>query len=675
MADGRFASAFTRYSVRHKPAGGASEWLDIPALSIKVKKSADDLTGTFEAEYPNPRGAYQGTFTNYDYLEIWLANLNLNTMYQVLCGHINNVESDALKMTIKLNGRSLSGFMTDKKIDDSYSEDRVDYILADETFGIIPTYLDSRISTWNAFTTDYDRFDNWDTTRWGAQPAYCTITDDGEMTFIGSGGATRTLIGSTAYQFKTFTCKLKVSAAANYVRFGFTNAGRTNYVQYEITATGLNAETNDGSEQSNVVSGPPTVTNYNYYRIEWAGNLARFYVNGVLKTEETLNVPTASLKPFFESVTNTSVITCDYMKVIDLTQKLDRFIFKNSLAIDAIQSMCDIGSDSAQYSFYIDNDWDFHAIVGSANPSGYSFGHNSTVYTANSQQISGLKYGLEGKELFNKVTITGGDELIEVASPNWTESGKGDGTTVSFNMGYKAKKPFSALEVDSVAKTEDTHYTVIYGKEVAIVTFTTAPASTKVITYRYDKLMPIKVTQTNQQSIDEYGVTREYQTNDESINTREQANKIAVSLLTFFKNPRNVITIEIPMNPQLEIGSTVNIDAPDYGIVTTAYEIAEIEHEMGRGKFNTKLSLVNAAINTLGETVKEMWQQIKDFSKATNLVSTDTGEINTQQTIQGKDFYKNIVEQESIKQPLSIQRIIMEGVPTSAATNGKLIKG
>jgi hypothetical protein len=70
-----------------------------------------------------------------------------------------------------------------------------------------------------------------------------------------------------------------------------------------------------------------------------------------------------------------------------------------------------------------------------------------------------------------------------------------------------------------------------------------------------------------------------------------------------------------------------------------------------------------------------IWEKIKDFSKATDLVGNNTGEINTQQTIQGKDEYRKTAEEQSIKQPLKMQRIMIEGIPSSTATTNAIIKG
>ncbi len=82
----------------------------------------------------------------------------------------------------------------------------------------------------------------------------------------------------------------------------------------------------------------------------------------------------------------------------------------------------------------------------------------------------------------------------------------------------------------------------------------------------------------------------------------------------------------------------------------------------------------NIVLNEQGQ-----WEKIKDFSLATDLVSTQKGEVNIKNIVKGKNEYKNIVDEQSKNSrswatnldggPSPVQNgTIFEGAPSSAAT-------
>jgi len=623
MPLGSFRTQFNYFQIRNE-----NVWFtDLPVISVTAKKSALDMNGSYKITLPNPRGIALDKFYHFDNQELWFAYIPTSTMSRFLSGQVNKINPNK-NGTVTIEGRGLSGLFMDRKVNDSWDDKRVDFILCDETYGAIPTTYGNEITTWNAFTDEYDRFDYWNTTRWGTIPSYCEIID-GEMEMTGHPAGTRTVFGATEYNYEVIEFRAKVSSDGDFVRFGFSNAARTEYVQFELANGMVNCENDDGVlEKSAATTNVITQTDYNYYRIEWDNADVRFFVNGVLEAEESSNVPNGLLKPFFEMEDNGEVLTFDFMKVITLTTEIDAYLSKQKVFTDVVKELCDIGNSTSSFMYYLDNSRDFHSFVKKAVSSGNGYGFNSSIYNGTYERISKLDLNEEAKDLYNLVTIKGGEILTTVAAPAWTDETLGDGTTTAFPLGYKAKKPLTRTEVNAVAKTEDTDFTVTYGKEHTIVKFAVAPANGHSINFRYDYYTPIIASSRNKTSIDRYKVTREYYKSDETITSQERARDYAGALLAYFSDPRTVITVRIPLTPNLDVGETVMIDASFYGITNTDYEIIDIELTMAVGKWESKLILANSEINTSAEIIREILQQLKDLR-----TRGDTTEVITSEEI------------------------------------------
>jgi hypothetical protein len=76
-----------------------------------------------------------------------------------------------------------------------------------------------------------------------------------------------------------------------------------------------------------------------------------------------------------------------------------------------------------------------------------------------------------------------------------------------------------------------------------------------------------------------------------------------------------------------------------------------------------------AALRVLSDA--GLWERIKDFSKATDLIGQS--EKNIQQNIENKDSLREIFSGQSVVEKIPLQRLILEGIPTSKATNGIII--
>ncbi len=612
MPSGNFRTQFNYFQLRSDDT-----WFEtLPAISVTAKKSALDLNGSYSIDFPNPRGAAVNLFDHFQNQEIWFADLQASpgpVMVHFMTGQINNIDTSK-KFILSLDGRGLSGLFTDQKVNDSWESKLGDFILCDPTFGVIPTLYGNEISTWNAFTDDYDKFDFWSTTRWGAQPAYCDI-QDGELVVTGSGAATRTVTGTTSYNYEVIEFRAKVSSASNTIKFGFTNLARTEYVQFALAAAAVNCQNADsGGSQSTATSTSITQTSYNYYRIEWANGQVRFFVNGNLEVTETSNVTASVMYPFFEIALSAQTLTLDYMKVITPTANNETYVCKEKIVMDVVQDICSVGNTLSEFTYYIDNQHDFHAYIKKTVSSGKSYGLNSSIYTASTQAIASLDLNEEAKDLYNLIRVRGGETLTTVVAPTWTDQTLGNGTQTSYALGYKAKKPMTLVQVNGVTKTEDTDFVVTYGLEHTILKFNTAPGNGQTVNFRYDYYLPIIAESRNSPSIAQYGVTRTYSKIDNNITSTTRAQQFSDALLAYFSDPRTVIKVKIPLDPTLQISQTVNIDAPFYNINDTVYEIIEMECTMARGAWETKLTLANSEINTSAEIIREILQQIKELT-------------------------------------------------------------
>lgn len=583
----------------------------LPALGFSIKSSANDLNGVFSVEYPNPLGFAKNEFEHFDKMEFSIKDLITGTMVKSFTGQINRIDATSKKGIISIEGRGLSGLLTDPKINGSWRNRRVEYILCEPTFGIIPSYFEGKLTTWHAFTDRFDRFDFWNSDYWGTQESWTNIYN-GELEIQGSAGSTRRITGTSSYTYEVLEIRAKVDTPANNIRFGFRNSTGTDYVRFELTASGINTETAASStETSTAVSSPPTQTAYRDYRIEWANEQVRFFIDGVLYNTHTTNVSNLELSPFFEIDNNNSLLTIAHEKEIILTRELGGYLAKNKILSDVCTDLCDIGTDTDSFTFFVDDDFDYNATILESVPTGLGFGLRSSIYTTNSEQIIKIELNEEAKDLYNSVRVEGGDRYVEYPG-TFVETKEGDGKTTSFVLGYKADKPMVEVEVNGVPVVENTDYTMNYGTQNTIITFTSlVPGAGHDVDLGYSYFLPIVATANNTASQLKYKVKRTYTKVDDTIIDQTRAFNFAQALLSYFSDPRTVIKVTIPVRPTLKIGNTVTIDAPDQKIENTLYEIIEIEHSLTLSGLVTTMTLADQEIDTSAEIIREILQQLK----------------------------------------------------------------
>ena len=617
-----FSSQFLYFKLRN----GDKWFSSLPVISITAQNSISDLTGTYSITFPNPRGIAENLFTLFANQELWFAHIPTRTMYRFMAGQPNGFNPQK-NTTFVVNGRGLNGLLTDNKVSDSWINMRGDFIVCDPTFGAVPTVLNAKntvVTTWHAFTDDFDRFDYWEPARWGAQPAWVQIID-GELELQGDGSSTLTVEDTNSYAFETLEFRAKVDSPSNSMKFGFTLADRSQYVQFSLNASNVTCEVQDGaSYQKTATPDSISQTNYNYYRIEWDNQEARFFVNGVLEVTQTLNVPAGTLVPFFESAGSAQLLTLEYMKAIILTIKQASYVANSQLLTDLIQNICQIGYSTNNFVYYVDDDFDLHAVPYAAIPSGYAYGYNSSLYTTPAEAVLSVELNAEAKDLYNFIRVLGGETLITV-SAGWVDQFKGDGTTTSFPLGYKAQKPLTLVQVNGSTLTENTDFSVTYA-DVTIIKFNTPPGNTQSINLLYNYFLPIIATAANNASIAALKVTREYDVTDTNITSVNRAQLYANALLAYYSDPRTVITLVIPLDPRLKLGTTVQVDAPFYGISNTTYQIIQMQLDMAGGKWTSTLTLGNSEITTSAEIIRLILQQLDQLQ---SLTQTNQSVVNT----------------------------------------------
>jgi hypothetical protein len=152
----------------------AGSWFTaVPITGLTYRRSATDLAGTYTITFSNYAGQCNGLFTHFANQEIWLLYPPTGVLYRVLAGQINAITPKS-NFLLELNGRGLSGMLTDQKVSSSWASKRGDFILCDPTYGAIPTKFPN-VTTWQGFTSDYDKFDSYSTSRWGTQPGWAEL--------------------------------------------------------------------------------------------------------------------------------------------------------------------------------------------------------------------------------------------------------------------------------------------------------------------------------------------------------------------------------------------------------------------------------------------------------------------------------------------------------------------
>ena len=207
------------------------------------------------------------------------------------------------------------------------------------------------------------------------------------------------------------------------------------------------------------------------------------------------------------------------------------------------------------------------------------------------------------------VIATGGETLRPTTA---TDNFVGNAAQTAWALGYKASKPLSSVTVGGVPKTEGTDFSVNYGTQNTIISFTAAPGNGAAIAVIYYYYLPIIAT-AGDGGLSTGQPRREYDKTDTSITTWQRAISIANALYLFYSDPRTVITVVIPLDPRLQLGTTVNIDAPFYGIANATYEIIQTQLDMANKVWTTTLTLASTQINTSAEIIQAILQQLKQL--------------------------------------------------------------
>lgn len=609
---GNFSAAFQRYKIRQNGV-----WQEEPVMSIKVNPASFTEVGTFDIVYPNPKGALNNYVRESDIFEIWIADPELSTMYQLMVGVVNNIDKKN-KHLLNISGRSLTGLLFNRVVADAWENKAIDFIICDETFGILANYFPT-LTSFNAFSLDWDDFANWNVDRWGAQPAWASI-DASILKLTGDSGSDRTIVGQDEYNYEFISFKARVTANQDDIYFGLKNSSGTNYIRFNLPATGTIAcQASNGTPQTSTVSGVYTTTNYNYYRIEWSSDEIRFFVNGTLEASFVANIPAGNLSPFFSLDTTTNELWIDYVKVIETNDILPAYKSVNRSGYDVVEDLCKIAGQNDIFVFWIDVNYDLNALEAQTVSTAIQLGQNSSVYPNNIQSIDSIT---KGDEVKNTIIVYGGEQLtnVSILDPAVDRFIATNNVTTSWALGYKAKKPLLQVEVNGTPVTENTDFTVNYGINSTIVKFVNPLSTNDTLDLWYDYFTPVRGFADDTDSIvyNNRGI-KDFTYTDTNIQSTDVANLTAQGLLKLKSDPRLNIACIIPIKPQIQVGYTVSVDAPNMGITQTQYEVMKVEHNIPASK--TTLQLISSEITTVPETFKAIYKELQDLKA--NQINTD----------------------------------------------------
>lgn len=216
----------------------------------------------------------------------------------------------------------------------------------------------------------------------------------------------------------------------------------------------------------------------------------------------------------------------------------------------------------------------------------------------------------DDKKLINKITVYGGSQEFSDEVER-----SGDGSTQEFEVEYTPVDAYVTVGgvtqkgyVKGMNKGEFDYK--INGDEKKIVfedgSIPTSGTDNIVIRYTYN--VPIIATKKDDDSIDEYGL-REYKIENPRIKDKESARLIAKDMIANWKDPVVVGKGFITIQPELDIGETVNVIDPQYFSSTEVFSVDSIETVFIGGKLSTVVGLSEDR-QTVEEYISDLYERV-----------------------------------------------------------------
>ena len=339
-------------------------------------------------------------------------------------------------------------------------------------------------------------------------------------------------------------------------------------------------------------AGSPTLADVDYYRINTTltdtSNI--IYVDDIRQTANT-----------DETFTLSKVQTTEYYAGIK---------FKNVSVFDSLKKICDLRPDLDD--FYID----INRILNYGE-----FGELSSGETLQrGANVLKSEFWDDDTKLVNKVTVYGAKQEF-----NYSDTFDGDATTKEFTLIYEPitqTVTVGGIELEGyVLGMSPSEYDYQVDKENKIIKFNNAPASGSdnvVISYTYG--VPIIVQRQDDVSIANYRL-RETKIENEFLLKKDDVTTVAQEFVDAWKNPILNAKYSIRINPNIDIGETVEvIDEKYFGdSVARTFGVVSLKHTLIGRRSGTAVSLTQ-----ITRSVEMYLQDI--FNRLNALEEADKGD-------------------------------------------------
>lgn len=282
---------------------------------------------------------------------------------------------------------------------------------------------------------------------------------------------------------------------------------------------------------------------------------------------------------------NTTEIGSNFIQ--NTSTVLKRISFNEVPIYDAIQDLADLSG----YTFYIDNNKQFHFELAGSSPTGYTLGSDSIIKTIFDKTKEGMA---------NRVAVYGDRYLVSPPQEAFTITNQGS----VFTLGYKPHNTSVSTSLtagsllrggifevnssvysgtDYLVNFDDKHIILISGNN-AIINYNNIPPNGGSVVVNYDRSLPIIKIGQDDTSIAAYGKKTKI-INDKSIkdpNTAAAIRDVEIQK----SSPLNNLQLDLRGWFAFEPGRTVNISLADFNLVDSGIPIVQVHYNFDKQRIH-----------------------------------------------------------------------------------------
>lgn len=288
----------------------------------------------------------------------------------------------------------------------------------------------------------------------------------------------------------------------------------------------------------------------------------------------------------------------DTSAVVDPGRTLESFRLAYESLFDAIKKL----ADRVDYQFYVDNTKTLHFEPQGFDQTTKTFEQGGIIKSFNTRPNK--------KKLINEAIIFGGKRDVRER-----ETFNGDGSQTVFQTVYKPHDPDvfvdgNHLQGGAQGTTSLSQADYVYDVDSREFTFANPPSSgTDNIEINYSRSIPIQAIARDSESISEYGLHQEQQT-DQNIKKQAEAESVAQSLVDEYNEPPEEASATIVGVHELKAGQSVEFDVPSLGVSSQTYPIVGITYTWGSSGYEIDLQL-NEEPKKLADILKTIRDRVK----------------------------------------------------------------